>query len=271
MGDKKSGKSGGKKGQTLTGKAKAPVRARAKRPRSELTDLEERFCVKYAAQGFSNAAGALEAAGSRANYKSRCSSASRMLRKDKVQARLKQLSSAADKRARKLSEKGVVSLAERKARLSEIVRATAGDLKGIAMDGNRLVFDDESIRSAVQAKAQIISVPDPAWDPNDADSPVKCPKVPAVLVDLALHDPLKAIQELNKMDGVYKEGSLLPAEIHIHTGGDEVLKHDEQTEGQLADPSLRVAIPGSPADKARFRKKPLPPPAGGDIFEKLIR
>lgn len=258
MGKKKSSS----KKENLTGGKRARTPARAKRPRSELTELQERFCVKYSEQGFCNAAGALEAAGSRAGYASRCSLASKWLRRDKVKARLRLLSKKADKRAQNRDEKAVASLAERKARLSEIVRATSGQLRGISLEGGKLVFDDEAVRSAVKAKAQIVMVQNEDYDRDD---PASSKKVPAVLVDLSLHDPIKAIQELNRMDGVYKEGSLVPAEIHLHTGSKQPLELDEQTAAQINDASLRVPLQGSKADQARFKKAG----AGKDPFKAL--
>ncbi len=249
MAGKKANKNRGYQRGTLTGKDCASTR-RAKRPRKALTELQENFCLAYAAQGFCNGVGALEEAGSRASYASRCSLASRWLRKDKVKARLKQLSVQADRRASKEEKKAVASLAERRARLSDIARAQASDLKGIALEGDRLVFEDESLRSAVKVKAYVRMVVNPNFDPEDDTSPKR---VPALVIDLELHDPIKAIQELNRMDGVYKEQAALPAEIHIHTGAKRVLEHDANTAAQLADGSLRVAIPGSDTDKARVK------------------
>ncbi len=243
---KKRADAGGK----LTAKPNAPTRARAKRPSSELTELEESFCVKYSEQGFCNAAGALESAGSRANYNSRCASASRMLRSVKVQRRLKELSKSADKRAEKQRGKAVFSLAERKARLSAIARATSADLRGIAMEDGRLVFDDDDVRDAVKSRAQIVLMPNPDYDDDEPNSPRR---VPAVMIDLDLLDPIKAIQELNKIDGVYKEMPSVPAEIHIHTGG-RTLEHDEQTRQQLESGAIRVPIAGTQADQSRYRK-----------------
>jgi hypothetical protein len=175
-----------------------------------------------------------------------------MLKVVKVQKRLKELSKAADRRAEKQRGKAVISLSERKGILSDIVRATAADLKGIGLENGQLVFDDESVRNAVRSRAQIVMVPDPNWDPKSSDGPAACPRVPAVLVDLSLEDRIKAIQELNKMDGVYKDMDPRPAEIHIHAG--DRLQHDEQTAAQLDDPELRVPMLGTAADQSRYRK-----------------
>lgn len=236
--------------QNLGGKPRAGVRARAKSARSELTDLEKNFCLNYVKQGCCNGAGAMEAAGSRGNYNTRSVQASKYLKMPKVLAELKRLMAKADERARKHEERTLVSVAERKAVLSDIIRANAGALRGVALVGGALVFEDESVRSAVTTRAQIVQVPDPA---HEGKGPPE--KVSALMIglELSLADKLKAIAEMNKMDGVYKEGGVMPAEIHIHTGG-ELLAHDEQTQEQLADPELRVPILGSAADASRFRK-----------------
>lgn len=189
----------------------------------------------------------MEAAGSRGNYATRSVQAAKCLKMPKILAEIKKLNEKADKKARNKTDHALMSVAARKARLSEIGQANSGALRGISLQGGQLLFDDESIKSAVSAHAQIIMIPDPE---HDGTGPP--PKIPAVMVDLQLHDPIKAIQELNKMDGVYKEGSLVPAEIHIHTG--QRLEHDEQTRAQLKDPNLRVPIMGTPADQARYRK-----------------
>jgi len=172
-----------------------------------------------------------------------------MLRLDKVKRALKLAAKYADKRAEKERGRAIASLSDRRARLSEIAMANAGDLKGIAIENGRLIFEDELLRSAVKSRAQIVMISNPDYDRDD---PASQPRVQAVVVDLALHDPLKAIAELNKMDGVYKETMIEAAEIHIHAG--ERLEHDAQTTAQLKDPELRVPILGSKADQSRYRK-----------------
>lgn len=246
------GEMSGKKSANLTMTPRAGVRARAKKPESELTDLQKLFCLKYVEQGCCNAAGALEAAGSRAKYNSRCSKASGWLRKDKIVAEIKRLNSKADKAVQNRENHVLATVAKRKARLSEIALAESGSLRGLSLENGQLVVDDALVKSALNARAQIIMVSDPN---HDGKGPAQ--KIPAMMVDVQLHNPIDAIKELNKMDGVYKETNLQPAEIHIHM--DKKLEHDEQTAAQLNDPNLRVPILGSAADQKRYRR----PAAGG--------
>lgn len=207
-----------------------------------LSDLQKNFCLSYVKQGCCNATGALEAAGSRASYASRRAAASKLLTKDNIIAEIRRLNAKADKKARNKEDHALASVAERKRILSAIIRANATDLRGISVENGSLVFDDAACREAVNATAQIVVVP----DPYNAGKKTK-----AILVSLTLHDPIKAIQELNRMEGVYKDTPLQPAEIHIHTG--KTLEHDEQTAAQLDDPACRVPIPGSLSDQKRFR------------------
>lgn len=230
------------------GKApRAGVRAHAKKPGSKLTELERNFCLNYVKQGCCNGAGAMEAAGSRGNYNTRAVQSSRYLKVPKILAEIRRLNVRADKASRKREDVAVATIGERKARLSEIVRANAGCLRGISLQGGQLIFEDEHCKSAVQATAQIIMIPDPS---HDGKGPPE--KIPAVMIGLELHDPLKAIDMLNKIDGVYKEGSLLPAEIHLHM--DTEIEADEKMQEQINNPGCRVAVLGTSSDLKRFRK-----------------
>jgi len=49
-----------------------------------------------------------------------------------------------------------------------------------------------------------------------------------------------------------------PVEIHFH--GDVAAELDARTAAQLEDPAMRVPIPGTPADLARFSKTALADP-----------
>jgi hypothetical protein len=177
--------------------------------------------------------------------------------KDNIKAEIRRLNAKADKKARNKEDHALVSIAERKAKLSAIIRATADCLRGISIENGSLVFDDELCRDAVIATAQVVVVPDP-------HNPGK--KTQAILIDLTLHDPIKAIQELNRMEGLYKESPARPAEIHIHTGN--TLEHNEKTQAQLDDPNCRVAMPGSGADLSRFKKAKKPDPFAALLAEK---
>jgi len=236
-----------KQSASLGRSPRACVRARSKTTGSELTELEKNFCLNYVKQGCCNGAGAMEAAGSRGNYNTRATEASRALKKPKIIAEIRRLNAKADKTARNREDYALATVAERKARLSEIVRANAGALRGISLQNGQLMFEDEHCRSAVKASAEIVMIPDPH---HDGKGPPE--KIPAVMIGLEMHDPIKAIAELNKMDGVYKETNTLPAEIHFH--GDVALALDEKTQAQVNNPAMRIPIMGSKADQNRFRK-----------------
>lgn len=224
-----------------------------KTPGSELTDLQRKFCLNYIKQGGCNATGALEAAGSRANYASRRAAASTLLTKINIKAEIRRLNAKADKKARNREDHVLVSVAERKAILSAIIRANPSDLRGISCENGALVFEDEACREAVIAGAQVVSVPDP-------NNPGK--RTQAILINLSMYDRIRAIQELNRMEGVYKETNTQPVEIHFH--GDVAAELDAQTAAQLEDSAMRVPIPGTQADLARYRK-----PVTSDPFAAL--
>lgn len=119
--------------------------------------------------------------------------ASRLVRYGKVKARIEELHAKAESDA-------VMSVHERKARLSEIARARLSDFITAGPDGSWINIGPESIHSA--ALQEIISRTE--YDENGAN--------PAVIIRIKLHEPVKAINELNKMDG-----SLAPTRV---TGGE---------------------------------------------------
>lgn len=243
-----------KQSARLTGKISSG--ARAKKPDPKLTDLQKNFCLNYVLQGRYNGAGALEAAGSRAKYASRRAIASKWLTMVNICDEIRRLNAKADKKARNKEDHALVSVAERKVVLSQIIRATADCLRGISLENGSLDFEDESCRSAVIVAAQVTRVPDP-------NNPGK--KTHAILINLTLCDRIKAIQELNRMEGVYKESHTLPAEIHIHM--DKTIEPDEKMLAQINDPLCRAAIQGTASDLSRFRKVGSKP----DPFAALLK
>lgn len=231
----------GKQSARLTGGSRAG--RRTEKAEAGLTELQRSFCLNYVMQGCCNAAGALEEAGSRATYASRRAAASTLLTKVNIRAEIRRLNAKADKKARNKEDHALASVAERKIILSAMIRADASCLRGISFENGSLVFEDEACREAVVAGAQIVMVPDPQNPRN---------KTNAILINLTLYDRIKAIQELNRMEGVYKEGTMIPAEIHFHM--DKTIEPDEKMLAQINDPMCRVAIQGSRADLSRFKK-----------------
>lgn len=110
--------------------------------------------------------------------------ASRLLTNANVQARISELQESA-------AEFVIMSQAERMERLTEIARARLTDFVTCGPDGSWINVGLESAHSA--AIAEITSSTE--YDDNGSK--------PTVVTKIKLHDPVKAIAELNKMDGAY--------------------------------------------------------------------
>ena len=96
-------------------------------------------------------------------------------------------------------EKDYMSIAERKSRLARMGR---GDLKDYAQagpDGAHYVFGEESPNTQAVAEVSQLVVDDGG----------------AMITKLKLHDPKKAIDLLNKMDGVYVEKHEVETTVNV--------------------------------------------------------
>lgn len=89
----------------------------------------------------------------------------------------------------------IMPVAERKERLSEIARGRLTDYNQCGPDGNWIVIDKESPNQG--AIKEITSVT--RYDKDGSDA--------AVITNIKLHDAAKAIDLLNKMDGIYTDGT----------------------------------------------------------------
>jgi len=110
-----------------------------------------------------------------------------------VQARLKEL------REKVGSDEslGVMSTQERKIRLSQIARASITDFMEMGPDGTWVSIGKETpMAGAVQELHSRTE-----YDDNGAHSTIH--------TSVKLHDPMKAIDLMNKMDGVYSESPIL--------------------------------------------------------------
>ncbi len=103
----------------------------------------------------------------------------------KVSARLAEL-------RKKAEDASVMTVVERKQRLSEIARARLTDYQQHGADGGWINVGPESPNTA--ALSEIVSTT--KYDDNGAS--------PTVISRLRLHNPVQAIAELNKMDHVYE-------------------------------------------------------------------
>jgi phage terminase small subunit len=152
----------------------------APRKKKLLTAKQEKFCLRYCETG--NATQALLLAGYKSKYPNAL--ASKYRRHPAIEARLAELRQAA-------ADESVATALERKQRLTEIVRARLADF--IDEDGApRLTKEtphhgaaaDYITRTRTDREGNVVR-----------ESAIK------------LHDPVGAIQELNKMEGMYKESA----------------------------------------------------------------
>lgn len=140
----------------------------------------EKFCIEYF--GGKTKQDAAKAAG----YSPRTAGAiaSRLLRKVKIIERLQELQE-------EVASAKIMSVRERKERLSEVARARITDFVEAGADGAWVNIGLESANSAalqeVKSKTE--------YDGDGARA--------AVITNIKLHDPIKAIGELNKMEGEY--------------------------------------------------------------------
>ncbi len=140
----------------------------------------EAFCVAYFG-GMNGKEAAVKAAYS---PKTARSMASRLLTKVNIITRLQELQEAA------VNAK-IMSVIERKERLSEIARARLSDFVECGQDGSWINIGLDSVNSA--ALQEIKSKTE--YDDDGSH--------PTVVTNIRLRDPIVAIQELNKMEGTY--------------------------------------------------------------------
>lgn len=167
---------------------------------------QESFCLEYFKSG-----NATEAA-LKAGYSVRSirSIASELLTKPNVQKRLEEL-------RKKAEDESVMSVLERKQRLTEIARARISDFVRCEGGKARIAVNLESLNSA--AIQEVVS--------EEVQIGKRDGAIPAVITKLKLRDPVAAIAELNRMDGAYaptktevtgkdgKELNTLPPIIHV--------------------------------------------------------
>jgi phage terminase small subunit len=148
--------------------------------RTTLTQKQEDFCLNYIELG--NATQAAIKAG----YKPKNAdvTAAQNLRKPSVIERLNQLRKAAE-------DNTVMNVLERKQRLSEIARAKLTDFMEMGADGTWCNIGPESEHAGA---VQEISSRTEKDDKGEGET---------VFTKVKLHDPIKAIDLLNKMDKIY--------------------------------------------------------------------
>jgi len=116
------------------------------------------------------------------------SNACRMEKTTKIQARLAELRA-------EVKSAAIMNVEERQERLTEIARARLTDFMELGQDGSWVNIGPETEKGG--AIQEIKSRTE--YDEKGSS--------PTVYTSVKLHNPIPAIQELNKMDGVYSEPS----------------------------------------------------------------
>ena len=149
----------------------------------QLRPKQELFCLYFMETG--NYSEAMRRAGYRAI------NPTQILRSTLVQARIEEL------KAKMKEEIGIswMTAEERRIRLSQIARAKLTDFMELGPDGSWVNIGKETPGS--EAIAEIHSRTE--YDDNGAH--------PTVHTSVKLHDPMKAIDLLNKMDKIYSDGA----------------------------------------------------------------
>jgi len=149
-----------------------------------LTRRQELFCLKYFELGNGTEA-ALQA-----GYSPHTAAviASENLNKPKIAHRLRELRD-------KTADASVMTVLERKRKLTEIARGNLLDYQEVGADGSYLSIGKESPNTG--AISEITSRTEYTEDGSNA----------AVITKVRLHNPIQAIAEMNKMDHVYSEGA----------------------------------------------------------------
>jgi len=157
----------------------------------KLTERQESFCIKYFE--LNNATEAAKQAGYAPN--SAGANAGVLLKKPHIQARLQELRKQLDGANKLLVDATIMSVQERQQRLSEIARARLTDFMELGQDGSWVNIGPETGQTA--AIQEIHSRTE--YDKDGSK--------PTVHTSVKLHDPMKAIDLLNKMDKIYSEQS----------------------------------------------------------------
>ena len=144
--------------------------------------------------------------------------ASELAKNSKVIVRLSQLREKAE------SDK-IMTVKERKERLSEISRGRLTDYQESGMDGGWINIGPESPNTA--ALSEIVSTT--KYDENGAS--------PTLISRVKLHNPVTAIAELNKMEKVYNDGTIVNVGVIVNRKAEELT--DEELASIIEDRSSR--------------------------------
>jgi DNA integrity scanning protein DisA with diadenylate cyclase activity len=155
--------------------------------KDKLTQKQENFCLNIL-QGMSQREAYIQSYKPAYAITTIDANASRLASNEKVLKRLSEL-------REKAQNNKIASVIERKEILSEIARASMANFVEVGQDGAWFNIDNTNLNnraiSSVQSKTVV--------GKDGADD--------AVFIRVNLRDPIEAIKELNKMDGVYAENT----------------------------------------------------------------
>jgi phage terminase small subunit len=170
--------------------------------KKRLTQKQEIFCLKYFELG--NAGEAAIVAGYAPKYAA--NNTPKLLNNTKIQARIAELRA-------EVKTPAIMSVQERQEKLTEIARAKLTDFMELGQDGSWVNLGPETpLSSAIQ---EIHSRTE--YDKDGSQ--------PTVYTSVKIHDPMKAIDLLNKMDKIYSDG----AQVNVDNRKIEIAVYDQQT------------------------------------------
>jgi phage terminase small subunit len=147
---------------------------------SRLTPRQEKFCAEYLKTGY--IARAMRAAGYAGQWPT--TAGNRVLRLPAVTARMNELRQLAE-------DEAVMKIVERKRKLTEIARGRITDY--LDDNGTTFVVNKESVNPGAVAEVVVRNRQGRDGESGEA------------IADLRLHDPIRAIDMLNKMEGLYTD------------------------------------------------------------------
>ena len=155
--------------------------------KDKLTQKQENFCLNVF-QGMSQREAYIQSYKPNYAITTIDANASRLASNEKVLKRLTEL-------REKAQNNKIASVIERKEILSEIARASMANFVEVGQDGAWFNIDNTNLNSRAIQSVQSKTI----LGKDGADD--------AVFIRVNLHNPIDAIKELNKMDGVYAENT----------------------------------------------------------------
>jgi phage terminase small subunit len=147
----------------------------------KLSAQQHLFC-QYVAEGINPSRAAVKAGYSSKGNRSR---ACRLMKRDEIKLEIRRLQE-------EMASPRIMSVQKRKERLSEIARAKMSDYYELVNGSIIWKVDAEKLPTDVISKMKTVTKTDKFG-------------ITTITTSIILSDPIKAIHELNKMDGLYKQ------------------------------------------------------------------